>query len=165
MSVSLKKQPMTMKTSGYVTINAAFLQEVKEESWELWESLHRLRDATQQMRAPLSVELNKWVSKLADVRSELATEFSLEETYGYITQVAQPYSGPGRNPAATRLQHAELYLQLSELCEQIEVAQYRGTLMRDFQTYADEFQEFLEALRNHEYEEARLIQFGLGLKM
>lgn len=156
MSTSLKKQ-----ACGHVTINAAFLQEVKEAYSELWQNVRRMRVAAQE-GLPLSVDLNQWVIQLTDLRGQLASEFSLEETYGYITKAAQPFSTAKVDPALTLGQHAELYLQLSEICEQVEEAQYRGTILRDFSNYAESFFSFVDALLEHERCEARLIELGLG---
>ncbi len=159
MSASTNNCPNTI---GFVAINAAFLQEVKEAYSAMWESLRQLRESSR-MQAPLSLDLNKWVSMLSELRSELGSEFNLEETYGYITQAVNPYIGPCVNPMKTRSQHAGLYIQLRELCEQVEEAQYRGTLMRDFRQYADEYFQFDRALQDHEREEGRLIEHGLGI--
>lgn len=157
MSTYLKKQ-----ACGHVTINAAFLQEVKEAYSELWQKVHTMKSAAQN-GLPLSVELNQWVVHLTELRSQLATEFSLEETYGYVTRAARPFSSTTVDPALTRGQHAELYLQLSEICEQVEEAQYRGTIMRDFAVFANSFSAFVNSLLEHERFEARLIELGMGV--
>ena len=158
MSTSMKKLDC-----GYVTINAAFLQEVKEAFSELWEKVRQMVQSAQE-GLPLSVDLNHWVTQLTELRGHLASEFSLEETYGYITRAAKPLAGSAIDPSVTRNQHAELYLQLSELCEQVEEAQYRGTLMRDFWVYTKSFYVFVDSLQQHERMEARLIEHGLGIE-
>ncbi len=157
MSTSVKSQ-----TCGCVTINPAFLQEVKEAYSSVWENMHQLLDAAAR-GLPLSVDMNHWVAQLSSLRGQLSSEFSLEETYGYVTNATQVISCHNLDPAVTRSQHAELYLQLSELCEQVEEAQYRGTLMRDFPSYAESFFAFIDRLQAHERSEAKLIEYGLGL--
>lgn len=158
MSTSMKKVDC-----GYVTINAAFLQEVKEAFAELWERIGQMEQAARR-GLPLSVDLNHWVTQLSELREQLAREFSLEETYGYVTNAAHPFPGATMAPSMTRNQHAELYLHLSELCEQVEEAQYRGTLLRDFTNYAQTFYRFSKSLQEHESHESRLIEQGLGIE-
>ena len=155
MSIAIRTTPV-----GQTAINAAFLQEVKESHAELWDLLHRLRLATEQ-GMQLSIEANRWVMLLDEVRERLASEFSLEETYGYLSQAGRAAC---RTDATTlRGQHAELYVQLSELCERAEEAQYRGTIIRDFPEFAAEFRRFDQALQRHEQAEAAAIRMGLGL--
>jgi len=157
MSTSLKTQ-----TYGVLTINAAFLQEIKEACSPLWERVYQLRESALN-GLPLSVDVNHWVSQLTDLRAQLVNAFSLEETYGYITSASRPLAGVPFDPSEVRAQHAELYMQLSELCEQVEEAQYRGTIVRDFSNYSVAFSSFADALQCHEQNEARLIEHGLGL--
>lgn len=156
MSTSLKKQ-----TCGVVTINAAFLQEIKEACSPLSDRVYQLRESALN-GLPLSVDLNQWVSQLTDLRAQLVNAFGLEETYGYITSASKPFSWVPFDPSEVRGQHAELYMQLSELCEQVEEAQYRGTILRDFSIYSEAFSSFADAFQSHEKHEAQLIEQGLG---
>lgn len=154
------------KTKGKVVvlINAAFLQEVKESFSELWEKLSRLRSIVN-FESMDAEQIHSWVSLLADCKNLLSSEFSLEETFGYISmdRASNNWERLGTDASDIRAQHAELYCHLMELCEQAEEAQYRGTVVRDFGQYVQAFQQFDGSLQSHERQEARLIEVGLGI--
>lgn len=156
-SVGTRSRTMT-------SVNAAFLQEVKDANVQLWSKLHDLRELRE--RSGEAIEKSRWlVTGLGELRDAMALEFSLEETYGYIESVSVPPLPFGcADAAACKSQHCELYLQLHELCELAEEAQYRGTISRDLRQYIDEFDLFDEALRAHEQLENELIRCGLGLQ-
>ncbi len=144
-------------------VNAAFLQEVKESNHELWSAFEQFRSI--RIGDPVSREVAAdVVNRLSDLRDGIGLQFSLEETYGFIE------SSPGQSlfgledPNKARLQHRELYLQLHEICEQAEEAQYRGTIARDMPIYMGAFEQFDDCLRAHEQFEAELIRCGLGIR-
>lgn len=143
-------------------VNAAFLHEVKESNLQLWAVLQELRTlaADQQSWPSASDQL---VSDLAQLRDCIATEFSLEETYGFIEGIPRVDLVGVNNASTARMQHRELYLQLSEICEQAEKAQYSGTIARDLPIYVGAFEAFDDALRAHEELETELIRCGLGM--
>ncbi|MBX3421438.1 MAG: hypothetical protein KF752_07765 [Pirellulaceae bacterium] len=156
--------------------NPAHLIETKEAYSDLVEQLSHLRQ-TAANGVPLSIDANQWVAQLAEFRQRLAQQFSAEGSYGYMSQTAGQEPSPqfddaqdldysvaddARQPAGLRNQHAELYVQLSELCELVEEAQYRGTIIRDFPIYAGALQQFEESLRSHEALLAELIAHRAG---
>lgn len=156
---------MIVKTTSQQTtlgINAAFLQEVKESNVQLWSTLRELRTHVLEDCEP-SYVARRFVELLGELRDCLAFEFSLEETYGFVSGIpARAASGNGALKA--RAQHSELYLHLHELCEQVEEAQYRGTIRRDLASYFDAFSYFDECLAAHEALESELIEDGLGVR-
>jgi hypothetical protein len=155
---------LTVASNAQITlVNAAFLQEVKDSNLRLWSVLRELRDLHVGQSDPreLSREL---VQLLGELRDAIALEFSLEETYGFIEGGAR-IGGIGMPDAAlAKIQHRELYLQLHELCEQVEEAQYRGTISRDLADYVHGFERFDLALRAHEEFEAELIRCAFGIR-
>lgn len=141
-------------------VNAAFLQEVKDSNTQLWAVLRELR-SIQVGDLESKATSRLLVDKLSEFRDCIALEFSLEETYGFIEGAYAV--GFGVHSAATaKLQHRELYLQLHELCEQVEEAQYRGTILRDLPMYLGAFEQFDASFRAHEDLEFELIRCGLG---
>jgi hypothetical protein len=54
-------------------------------------------------------------------------------------------------------------LQLLEISEIAEEAQYRGTIVQDYDALVVTCKEFLTALEAHEKHESELIRFELGL--
>lgn len=155
---------LTVQSNSRTTlVNAAFLQEVKDSNLKLWSVLRELRDL--QVGVLESRELSReLVQLLGELRDAIALEFSLEETYGFIEGAAR-IGGIGMPDASlAKHQHRELYLQLHELCEQAEEAQYRGTISRDLAKYLEDFDRFDSALRAHEEFEAELIRCAFGIR-
>lgn len=152
------------QSSGlHVTINSAFLQEVKEDNSQVWESRHSLRELGQKCLLEPSL-IHLWVQSLTEFRKLLSVEFTLEETYGYVTRATNQHISVGVDPAVTLKQHKELYLHLLDVCEQVEESQYVGTIQRDFSRHLASFQEFDAFLSQHEQHESEMIRFGLGLR-
>lgn len=153
--LSIAKQQQT------TLVNAAFLQEVKDSNLSLWSTLHELRELQ------LGVDENRLLTKevvrlLGELRDAFALEISLEETYGFIEGAARVRSLGSPDASLSKVHHRELYLQLNELCEKVEEAQYRGTIGRDLQIYLAEFEQFDVAFRAHEEFEMELIRCALG---
>ncbi|MCA9129822.1 MAG: hypothetical protein KDB22_22200 [Planctomycetales bacterium] len=143
-------------------VNAAFLQEVKESNFVLWEVLNDLRELARSKDFS-NVAIHKFVSQLASLRDGIGVQFSLEETYGFFEGVPRFAAIAMGNAKHARDQHRELYLHLHEICERAEEAQYRGTIARDLPIFLGAFEGFDDAFRAHEQLEAELIRTGLGL--
>jgi len=140
-------------------INAAFLQDVKEACVELWDTVHRLRQVIEQARG--SAEAAKQlVELLGELRDQIAFAFSLEEAYGFIDGCRGPSPVWAHRAQSAKQQHRELYLLITELCEQAQEAQYRGFVARDFPQLLAAAVEFDAALQAHEEFESELIQHG-----
>jgi hypothetical protein len=155
---------LTVQSNARTTIvNAAFLQEVKDSNLKLWSVLRELRDL--RVGGFESRELSReLVELLGELRDAIALEFSLEETYGFIEGSAR-IGGIGMPDASlAKHQHRELYLQLHELCERVEEAQYRGTISRELSKYLEDFDRFDVAFRTHEEFEAELIRCAFGFR-
>jgi cysteinyl-tRNA synthetase len=141
-------------------VNAAFLQEVKESNPHLWSVLHDLRRIRNRRYSRIR-KAREFAKLLEELRDDLALEFSLEETYGFVGGIA-PSEKMCREARTAREQHRELYLHLLEICESVEECQYRGTIARDLEKLLDEFDGFDTALRAHEKLEADMIRSSLG---
>ncbi len=151
----------TLTTTGFQgMVNAAFLQEVKESNPNLWSVLHdvrRMRDR----RYSQARKAREFAKLIEQLRDDLALEFSLEETYGFVGGIA-PSEKMCSEARTAREQHRELFLHLLEICETDEESQYRGTIVRDLDKLLDDFDEFDTALRAHEKLEADMIRNSLG---
>lgn len=144
-------------------VNAAFLQEVKESNLQLWGVLSQLR-AVQLGQPRPTVLAKQFVNNIGELRDAIGLEFSLEETYGFVSGVPRVSITERTDASKAIMQHRELYLQLHELCEQAEEAQYRGTIARDLPVYLGAFDAFDTAFRAHEELESELIRCGLGVR-
>src|SRR5262245_65894974 len=110
---------MTVLTgAATVTVNAAFLQEIKEVNQELWMLQADLRHRFQRPVAPGHCRF--LVDKLCLLRDQLALHFSLEEAYGYFDDPVDV--APQLSRAADRLRsaHKGLYLAVCGLVERSE---------------------------------------------
>jgi hypothetical protein len=148
------------KNRTAILVNAAFLQEVKDSNCELWDLFRQLR-SYKLPRRPTKSDASAVVSRLSELRDAVGLEFSLEETYGFVrgkpnTSHDAVEAGKAQN------QHRELYLQLQELCEQAEEAQYRGTIARDLPLFMGAFDQFDADFQAHEQFESHLIECSLG---
>ena len=152
----------TTTSTSTTMVNAAFLQEVKDSNLQFWANLEELKKLLTSEGEPRERSI-LLVRILNELRDSVALEFSLEETYGYIQgSRLVNYVTAARATQAQR-QHGELYLQLHELLERAEEAQYRGTISRDFAEFTLAAAEFLDALQAHEQLESDLIRQGFGI--
>lgn len=148
-------------TTKTCVVNAAFLQEIKDSNLQLWATLRHLR-TLQLGQQESRIVAKQLVDRLSELRDCIGLEFSLEETYGFIEGGVSSTNFGVADASAAKTQHRELYLQLHEICEQAEEAQYRGTITRDLPLYLGAFDAFDSSLRAHEELESELIRCGLG---
>ena len=143
-------------------VNPAFLQEIKDSNPDYWESLNHLRQCchSQLDSTALCLALCKRLDHLRDI---LALQFSLEESYGYIT-IGQPAQHRlhevqlCEQTAETLAQHSTLYLKLSDLAEQAEELQYRGMELTTLRHLVAKVSAFVAQLQDHEHRESQLIE-------
>jgi hypothetical protein len=139
-------------------VNPAFLQEIKDSNPDLWISVGTLTEIANRVDEPIRV-LRTLTRLLDDLRDQLALQFSLEESYGYIEVPAHACSGIiGELACQTQSQHATLYLRLSDLAEQAEELQYRGVEPQRLRELVSSSVEFHSELRDHEQMEKELIR-------
>ena len=143
-----------------VTINAAFLQEIKEVNQDLWSLTDDLRTFCSQ---PLSIRKHSrhLVDLLSRMRDQLALHFSLEEAYGYFHDPLEPDPHVAQVAEELRGQHSVLYTKSSQLADQAENL-YRerdDAMLTTVLPVAIE--SFLTDLANHESEENDLIYRAL----
>ncbi len=142
--------------STTLTINPAFLQEIKDSNAELWQTLERIQGLYDAAMPPATIA-QKLVRWLDDLRDQLALQFSLEEAYGYL-ELPTPDRAIGTRAEQARRQHCALYLDLSELCERAEELQYRGLATEQLGLLIEETQAFDARLQAHEAIENQLIR-------
>ncbi|QDT05293.1 hypothetical protein K227x_36930 [Rubripirellula lacrimiformis] len=139
-----------------LAVNSAFLQEIKDSNPDLWAAADQLRvvlgsgdDATAKLRRTTRL--------LDQIRDGLALQFSLEESYGYLT-VGQPKCERESELATiAQSQHAPLYLSLCDLVERAEELQYRGVQPLQMNELVGQIYDFDRQWQAHEQIEADLI--------
>lgn len=140
-----------------LVVNPAFLQEIKDSNPDLWDLVSQLEGIGQVLDEPAPI-LRRLTRLLDDLRDQLALQFSLEESYGYI-EVSSPASRvTGELAILAHSQHTMLYLQLSDLAEQAEELQYRGVELQQLRELVDRSYQFHNDLREHEQTEDELIR-------
>ncbi len=106
-----------------LTINAAFLLEIKEDNRELRQLLD---DCAALLARPhgAGVELRRAAQLLGNLRDQLAMHFSLEEAYGYFDDAIDVAPRLSRQAEALRSQHPRLFVALCDLVEEAEQLLY-----------------------------------------
>jgi hypothetical protein len=147
---------MTVVTlTGTVTVNAAFLQEIKEVNQELWSLLSELRHRCQRPIAPGQCRM--LIDKLGQLRDQLALHFSLEEAYGYFEDPVDVAPQLGRQAEQLRGEHKGLYLDFCDLVERAERMFYDEQHAALALWMGPQFLELDQRLREHEARENELI--------
>lgn len=158
----------TTSTKTWV-VNPAFLQEIKDSNADLWYAMHRLRQLCDSEDEPSRVA-RQLVRQLDELRDLIALQFALEETYGFVEVAAPASAAEGSAGAAddanasslprptVHSQHCALYLQLSDLAECAEEAQYCGVAPAKLRQLIAQTRAFDASLREHENYETELIE-------
>jgi hypothetical protein len=147
---------MTVLTlTGTVTVNAAFLQEIKEVNTELWQLLGDLRHRCQRPIAPGQCRL--LIDKLCQLRDQLALHFSLEEAYGYFDDPVDVAPQLSRMAGRLREEHKSLYLEFCEVADHAERMFYEERHAALALWIGPEFLQLDRRLRDHEERENELI--------
>ncbi len=145
-----------------LVVNPAFLQEIKDSNPDLWHTVHQLRQVCDCDDAP--AKLSRQLTRLLDnLRDQLALQFSLEESYGYMAVPQNSSSTLGELASRAQSQHGMLYMRLSELAEQAEELQYRGVEPSQLHLLVERTCDFDAQLREHERLENELIERSFGL--
>ena len=144
-------------TTSTVTVNAAFLKEIKDVNQDLWHIVAELREVT---RNPYLVRSRRYqfVGMLEDLRDHLALHFALEEAYGYFDEPLQVDPRLSERAKFLRSQHRELYLLACDLIDhamQLHDGHHVRALARRL---VAEYADFANQLNRHEQAENELIQ-------
>ncbi len=147
-----------------LTVNAAFLKDIKDDNRDLKILLERMR----LLSTPREAAANHWrelLTLFADLRDQLALHFGLEEAYGYFDEAIGTEAELSIVADTLRSQHAVLFEEARHLAEAAADAHtgeaaIEGTVPEV--TTAQEkilhrFHEFLVQLKGHEEAELKLI--------
>lgn len=156
--------------SRRLTVNAAFLKDIKDDSRDLKILIERMRLITQ----PREAAANHWSELLnlfADLRDQLALHFGLEEAYGYFDEAIGAETELSITADRLRSQHAALFEDARHLAEAAVDAHTGDPAIEGESpevTTAQErilnrFDEFLEQFHEHEEAELKLILDALDV--
>lgn len=144
-----------LTAQGTLTINAAFLQEIKEENRELRQLLHDCRAAVT-LAGDVPADPKLASDLLARLKTQLSLHFQLEETYGYFDDAVHVTPQLADRALKLRSQHGDLFNCLSGIAERADqlVALERAVEMADI---ARQFNDFHGRFQEHEAQETELI--------
>lgn len=143
-------------TTRTITVNAAFLKELKEDNHELWHLLHETWWSCQGSWL-LHVSGKRTFALLSQLRDRLAMHFSLEETYGYFEDAVSPAPRLSQQAERLRNEHKELLAHIQTIAEGAEHLATGNGHAPSRRALAAHFSDFYHALERHEAAEANLI--------
>ncbi len=144
-----------------VTVNSAFLEEIKLLNQELWKLLETLSlECTQRLADQESCTC--FCIKLTRLRDQLTTHFSLEEAFGYLDGSIGIAPRLSDRADRLRLEHAELAERIAALVDFAWTLNDRQRLKQGFRRVVREFDGFHAQLRSHERKEQMLILQAYG---
>ena len=147
---------MATVATGTLTVNAAFLQDIKDDNRELGQLFEATRKEVRQI-AHICPNCRRLAELTGDLRDQLALHFSLEEAFGYFEQAIDVAPHLSRRAEDLRCQHQELFLEACALAEAAEQLVYHEVPARQGAVVARHFESFQEHYRDHEAAEADLI--------
>ena len=144
--------------TGTLTLNAAFLQEIKEDN----QHLRALVDRTAAMLSPeiVRVRLRILAETIGELRDQLATHFSLEEFFGYFDDAMDAAPWLSSQAEILRVQHETLFTEICDVVEDVEKLLY-GESFRGLDAIKKSFSAFYTKLQDHEHCENELIMQAL----
>jgi hypothetical protein len=139
-----------------VSINPAFLQEIKDDHHELRQLMHH---AAAMVSRPvwMKVEYSRLSELFAKLRDQLAMHFSLEEAYGYFEDAIDVAPHLCRRAEALRAEHDGLFSELCGLADAAEQLLYHKAPTIEIERLADGYRTFADRLHLHESREHELI--------
>lgn len=144
-----------------VTVNAAFLQEIKEVNQELWRAL---ADVRRMCESPATIDSGprRFYALVEALRDHLALHFALEEAYGYFDDPIDVAPRLCQQANQLRSEHRDLYLMIVELSEASELMSQPGRSIGNVLAIVKQFQAFDQRLQRHESLENELIMQEYG---
>jgi len=139
-----------------LTINPAFLQEIKDDN----RHLRDLRTALKALitnTAVLNGHRRRLVTLLNELCDQLAFHFALEEAYGYFDDAVD--IAPRLTAIAEKLrsQHSVLFTTLVDIVVDAEDAERNGFPSERFDNIVERVRDFDDALSEHEADETTVI--------
>jgi hypothetical protein len=150
----------TLVATGTLTVNAAFLQEIKTVNEELWQLLDRLRYVCSR---PIDIADHSrlFVARLQELRDQLALHFALEEAYGYFEDPLEVRISVAREAERLRKEHRRLYSQITQIADRAEMFFEEGNLTMLATSIPGQFILFDATFQNHEAHENELLMMAL----
>ncbi len=144
----------TRTSTRRLSVNAAFLKDIKDDNRDLKVLLDRIKPLAEHRQTAI----NHWVELIelfAGLRDQLALHFSLEEAFGYFDDAIVTAPQLSVTAECLRGQHAMLFEKIRDLADTaIELPPDRA---ESVSRCLEEFDRFRVALEKHEESELKLI--------
>ena len=139
----------------HITLNVAFLQEIKDDNVHLKSIIGELKET---LGDRLKRDPKKLVDELGQLRDCLETHFALEEFYGYFQAARVSHSQISMRADTLRSQHETIYLEVCELVELGEsVLYHEKDINEGLAAISKGFDAFVGHLDEHEQQEMDLM--------
>ncbi len=139
-----------------VSVNAAFLQEIKADNLELRAILERAEEAFHLPTASRA-SYKELVEVLANLRDQLAIHFVLEESFGYVDDAIEVAPRLGDLAIALKAEHQKLYMHICDVVENAERLLYHEPAAPNVSRVVAEYKAFRDVFDAHEKAENELI--------
>ena len=139
-----------------LSVNAAFLQEIKQDNVELRDLLGELSQRLLQRRLRLA-DAREMVDMLSRLRDQLAVHFSLEEAFGSFENAVTIATRLSERPDGLRSEHDLFFQDICSICEDAEQLLYHEASPRTLRQIAARYADFHDAFEQHEAREVELI--------
>ncbi len=148
----------TRTTTRRLSVNAAFLKDIKDDNRDLKILLERINPLAEHSQTAT----NHWVELvelIAELRDQLALHFSLEEAYGYFEEAIVTAPQLSATAECLRSQHPKLFETIRDLADAVlEVHSERPEQVNRF---LRNYLQFREAFEQHEEAELKMILAAL----
>ena len=151
---------MPATSARTLSVNAAFLQEIKDDHRELHDVFARLAGQFSHLCSPVS--WHEIVHLLHCLRDRLAVHFALEEAYGYCEDAIQVAPRLSNRADRLRSQHPTLYQWVHQIAEHAEQGLLHESHTVPRAQVSSEFERFVRAFEDHEQQECSLILDAYG---
>ena len=137
-----------------LTVNAAFLKDIKDDNRDL----KILLDRIYLLAAYPQTASNHWqelINLFADLRDQLALHFALEEAYGYFDDAVGTAPRLSVTAECLRGQHPKLFERIRSLADKASEIRVDGS--EQIVRFLDDFNHFRGEFEKHEEDELKLI--------
>lgn len=146
----------TMAKTATVTLNPAFLQEIKEDNQHLRDLFCGVKRGFAAPR-PDAHGRHALLESLEEFRDQLATHFALEEAFGYFDDPIDAAPRLSEQAESLRSEHGELFMIICAMVEDAYDLLRSAFNAAAFQELSHRFQRFEDAFADHEARENALI--------
>ncbi|QDT01893.1 hypothetical protein K227x_02620 [Rubripirellula lacrimiformis] len=137
-----------------LSINAAFLRDIKDDNRELKALIDRIKPITELPQ----VAANHWIeirSLLADLRDQLALHFSLEEAFGYFEEAIETAPQLSMTAVQLRGDHPRLFEEIRAIADKAQ--EIEADQIEKVTTFLSRLHRFQRSFETHEEAEIKLI--------